>query len=197
QWVSTVGLYSTSLFQAMSVRLAKRISKRNVIGAPVPPEALATVYARLLSRIDQIESVLATLRAIVCGGLLLLLLSLPDVPRTAEILLAGYVIVSVMAMRAFILVRPGRTTIDRLIVVGDVIFVPFVLVSAMTSTTAIHVVITCTGFWVCLNALTANVKYTRDRIAGYLTMSFVAAVALMPDGYAAVVPVLIAVGASS
>ena len=139
--------------------------RRNVIGAPVPTSVLATAYARLQSQLDHVSSVIAAIRVIVCGGLLLLLFSHPETSPTAQSLLAVYTIVAAFATRSTL------PALARLVVVADVIFTPLLLVSAFSSATALSAIVAGTGCWVFLNALTGNVRHTRDRIAGYLAMT--------------------------
>lgn len=146
--------------------------RRNVIGAPVPANVLATVYARLQSQLDHVSSVIATIRVIVCGGLLLLMFSRTETSPIAQTMLAVYTIVAVFATRSTLPV------LARLMVVADVIFTPLLLVSAFSSPTALNAIAAGTGCWVCLNAVTGNVRHTRDRIAGYLAMTVLVTLAI-------------------
>lgn len=159
--------------------------RRNVIGAPLPTGVLVAVQARLEHNLRRIESVIAWLRAVAGGALFLLLLSRPGTSATSVYLLAAYTIYAVFAVRA------GTLTVARVLVVADVIFVPLILLSAIETVSTIYVIIAATGFWIFLNALTGNVRLTRDRVAGYLALTTVAVV----TSHASAVLFLVAVAA--
>ena len=146
------------------VRIPSRLRKRNVIGAPIPARVLAPIYARLDERLFRLERAIRVLRIALAVVVLGILAQGFATTSLSLILVASYAALGLGTLRS------DSAILTRALVVGDVIFVPLLLLPNVAESATLPFLITAIGSWITLNALTGNTRRTRDRVTAYLAL---------------------------